>query len=218
MTIEQVLASPSEWVAYFGYGSLVNDKTRNAESFGMPGRLKGFRRHWSIWKASLEREAFGLGGIAALSVSPQRDAYIDGLLIFDRKDHLPNVDKREAQYDRLHLDLADFQTDHTIPRGVEAYIYVGRPADVTGSHPDYPILQSYADAVMQGFLNKFGAEGLIRFVDETSGWETPVMQDRNTPFYPRHVVLSDVERGLVEQAMEQAGAHRVPARQNSQSM
>ncbi len=217
MTIEQVLANPEEWVAYFGYGSLVNDKTRNAESFGLAGRLKGYRRHWSIWKASLEREAFGLGGIAALSVSADKEAMIDGLLIFDKKDHLPNVDKREAQYDRLELDLNDFQTEHTIPEGVKTYIYVGRPADVTVSHPDYPILQSYVDAVMQGFIDKFGTEGLNRFVDETSGWETPVVQDRDEPFYPRHVALSATELDLVERALVRAKVNRVPSPRSKQT-
>ena len=210
MSLEDVLAAPEDWVGYFGYGSLVNDRTRNAESFGYAGRLKGYRRRWSIWTASAERRAFGFGGVAALSVTQDHSAYCDGLLVFDRKDHLPKVDEREAMYDRVPLDLNAFSTEHDIPDGIDCYIYVGQPAHTDAIDPSFPILQSYVDAVMQGFLHKFGEEGVARFVRETDGWQTPIVKDRDRPFYPRSVELSLNEQILIDACLSHAGAQFVP--------
>ncbi|WP_146006449.1 gamma-glutamylcyclotransferase family protein [Cohaesibacter celericrescens] len=210
MTLEEVRRAPHEWVGYFGYGSLVNDNTRNAESFGFAGRLKGYRRRWSIWHSSEERKAFGFGGVAALSVTANSQAFCDGLLIFDRKDHLPNVDQRENMYDRILIDLADFQTEHAMPLGVDCYIYVGQPAHSDTVDPHFPILQSYVDAVMQGFLHKFGEAGVERFIAETDGWQTPIVQDRHIPFYPRNVTLTQTEQILLDSYIKQSGAPVVP--------
>lgn len=211
MTMEQLRANPQDWVGYFGYGSLVNDNTRNAESFGVPGRLKGYRRRWSIWKASQERKTFGFGGIAALSVEAKTDAFLDGLLVFDLKSHLPKVDEREDMYDRVKLNLSDFQTDHDLPQGIDCYIYVGQPAHTEKADPAFPILQSYVDAVMQGFIIKFGEKGLARFVEETDGWHTPIVLDREKPFYPRHVSLNAEETALVDRYTQLTGSPLVPA-------
>lgn len=210
MTIEQLRQNPHEWVGYFGYGSLVNDATRNAESFGFAGRLKGYRRRWSIWTASAERRAFGFGGVAALSVTASAQSHCDGLLIFDRKDHLPKVDEREAMYDRVQLKLSDFAGSEQLPADIDCYIYVGQAPHTEVADPDYPILQSYVDAVMQGFLHKFGEEGLARFVEETDGWQTPIVQDRDRPFYPRSVTLNLDEERLIDQYLKISGATLVP--------
>lgn len=213
--LQQVQANPDQWVAYFGYGSLVNDDTRNQDSFGIAGRLPGFRRNWTIWTANGARKMFGFDGIAALSASKDPLSAIDGLLIFDRKDHLPRVDKRESRYDRINLDPGTFETDEKLPEGVDTYIYLGWPADTMQRDPAMPILQSYCDAVMQGFLHKFGEDGLMRFVRETSGWDIPVIMDREQPFYPRHITLSDKERAQVDAALEAASATCVPLSQES---
>lgn len=208
--LRQVQRNPDKWVAYFGYGSLVNDRTRNPDSFGIAGRLKGFRRHWTIWSAGPERQLFGFEGVAALSVSEDPTSAIDGLLVFDHKSHLPKVDEREVHYDRTIFDMADFESDEIVPQGVETYIYLGWSADITRLDPSAPILQSYCDAVMQGFLHKFGEQGLTRFIQETEGWDIPVVMDREQPLYPRHVTLSEAERLQVDAALDAANAQRVP--------
>ena len=210
MTIQDLLNHPNDWVGYFGYGSLVNDRTRNADSFGFPGRLQGYRRRWSIWRASEERAAFGFGGVASLSVTPDPSALCDGLLVFDRKDHLPNVDRREAMYDRVPLDLSGFTTGYDLPSGINCYIYVGQPAHTDEVDPAYPILQSYLDAVMQGFLHKFGEPGLARFIAETDNWATPTVLDRESPFYPRYVSLSEDEQMLIDHYSWKTGSPLVP--------
>ncbi|WP_319410365.1 gamma-glutamylcyclotransferase family protein [uncultured Cohaesibacter sp.] len=215
VTIEAVYDKPEKWVAYFGYGSLVNDKTRNAESFGLPVRLRGYRRHWSVWEASPERKALGLMGAVALSVTANANAFCDGLLIFDHKDHLPQVDLREAHYTRTPIDYGDMTGTQPLPEGLDCYIYVGQPPLMNRADARYPILQSYIDAVMQGFLHKFGQEGVKRFVEETDGWHIPVLGDRMRPIYPRHVSLTDAEMELVDQYVTASGAPKVTLQQLS---
>lgn len=49
------------------------------------------------------------------------------------------------------------------------------------------ILQSYLDAVPQGFHTVRGVESLARFFAETDGSETRLHADRDCPVYPRHL-------------------------------
>ena len=206
MKLEEVLAAPDEWVAYFGYGSLVNDKTRNEDSFGIAVRLRGYRRHWSIWDASPQRKSMGLLGAVALSVTPSADAFCDGLLVFDRKDHLPEVDLREAHYSRVSIKAEDMQSEQPLSDLVQSYIYVGQPALNNASDIRFPILQSYIDAVLQGFLDKFGESGVERFVEETDGWHIPILNDRAAPLYPRSVKLTVQQEKLIDHYVSISGA------------
>ncbi|MCV6548697.1 MAG: gamma-glutamylcyclotransferase [Cohaesibacter sp.] len=203
MPIKQILNNPDQWVAYFGYGSLVNDRTRNLQSFGLAGRLKGFRRQWRMRGHFRNKSDPGQSGVTALSVMRDQGAFCDGLLVFDHKDHLPMVDKRETNYARIELALSNFETDFDIPAGVKAYIYIGQSPYDLWADRDYPILQSYSDAVMQGFLDKFGQAGLERFMQETQGWQVPVVQDRHDPIYPRPVRLDARQEQLFDALLQQ---------------
>ncbi|MCT4656264.1 MAG: gamma-glutamylcyclotransferase [Cohaesibacter sp.] len=207
MPIKKILNDPEQWVAYFGYGSLVNDRTRNLESFGLAGRLQGFRRQWRMRSKIGGNANPAQGGATSLNVIKDADSAIDGLLIFDHKDHLPLVDQRERNYRRIAFDLAEFETSFDIPHGVETYIYLGEPDYRHWAQEAYPVLQSYCDAVMQGFLEKFGHDGLERFMAESDGWQRPLLQDRGDPLYPRAVVLTQSEKDLFDQLLVNAGAH-----------
>ncbi|MBE7186283.1 MAG: gamma-glutamylcyclotransferase, partial [Methylobacterium mesophilicum] len=68
------------------------------------------------------------------------------------------------------------------------------------------ILQSYLDAVLQGFLAVHGEAGLRRFVSETQGFETMVIRDRAKPRYPRSVVLQPGEAERFDQLLLSRGA------------
>jgi cation transport regulator ChaC len=209
LPIKKILDNPDQWVAYFGYGSLVNDRTRNLESFGLSGRLKGFRRQWRMRSGYRDIGQPGREGVTSLSVEREDTAFCDGLLVFDHKDHLPQVDIRETNYDRVSLDLNDFDCNFDIPEGVEAYIYIGQPDYTQWAEGTFPVLQSYIDAVMQGFLDKFGQAGLERFVAETDGWRVPILQDRQSPIYPRPVLLSESEEQLFDLLLQKVGGQPV---------
>jgi hypothetical protein len=60
--------------------------------------------------------------------------------------------------------------------------------------------------VVQGFLHEFGEAGVAAFFDTTDGWDTPVLNDRAAPRYPRHKVLSAAETALVDDHLARLSA------------
>ena len=69
-----------------------------------------------------------------------------------------------------------------------------------------PILQSYLDAVLQGFLTEHGEDAVARFIRETDGFHLPILRDREHPIYPRAVELPPHERDLFDRLLQAAGA------------
>ncbi len=179
-------------VAYFGYGSLVNRATLRTDYVSaMPARLKGWRR---LWRPRPDMPGFPA---ALLTVEADATAICDGLLIFERRENLAAVDQREARYDRVPVSREALDTKSDLPDDFEGYVYVAQRE--LPPHPQPPmILQSYLDAVMQGFLVEHGEAGLRRFVTETGEFHIPVQRDRDDPIYPRSVVLSEEERSLFD--------------------
>lgn len=160
--------------AFFGYGSLVNLKTHDYEA---PERIRvtGWRR---IWRSTTHRD------FAILSVTRDAGATLDGI-----KATVPNadwsaLDEREFAYERQSL------SDGTA-------IYEVRDNIITPTDGPYPILLSYLDVVIQGYLQEFGAEGAAAFFQTTDNWG-PIHDDRTNPVYPRHQRLTADETAFVD--------------------
>ena len=73
----------------------------------------------------------------------------------------------------------------------------------------HPILLSYLDVVVQGYLEAFGREGVSRFFASTDGWEASVIDDRGQPLYRRHQATSAEERRLTDEWIERLGCRRL---------
>jgi hypothetical protein len=186
------LASRGELVAYFGYGSLVNRGTHRTEIVhAVAARLIGWRR---CWRPRPDMPGFPA---ALLTVREEEGFVCDGLLIFDHARNLAAIDAREARYRRVPVPLARLEAAIELPEGCPVYVYQAE-SDVP-PHPEPPmILQSYLDAVLQGFLAVHGEAGVRRFIEETEGFDTPLHPDRLTPAYPRAVLLSEEEQALFD--------------------
>ncbi|MEM8536483.1 MAG: gamma-glutamylcyclotransferase family protein [Pseudomonadota bacterium] len=180
--------------AFFGYGSLVNVATH---TYAKPSaaRLHGWRR---IWRGTHLRK------VAYLSVHPADGQQIDGLVAQVPGADWAALDQREAAYSRqtvtCHL--------HPTKQPISTAIYQVDPAHIVtgGTHP---ILQSYLDTVVQGYLRMFGEAGAQDFFDTTDGWDAPLLNDRASPIYPRAQPLTQAETALVDRmylaaVMEQA--------------
>lgn len=182
---------------FFGYGSLVNRRTHGYDP-AFAAQAQGWRR---AWRATETRR------IAYLTVLPDPGSVIDGLVAAVPGRDWDALDAREAAYDRLDATGAAL---HDLPGAPAVAIY----AIPAGAHhpPDdrSPILQSYLDVVMQGFLHQFGAEGLARFVATTDGWHAPVLQDRAAPVYPRHQSLTAAERRILDDVLDSLAVRRLP--------
>jgi hypothetical protein len=179
---------------FFGYGSLVNRATHsypNAE----PGSLVGWRR---VWVHTAVRP------LAYLSVEPDAACTIQGLIA-----HVPGgdwaaLDAREYGYNR-HSGQA-LRADSR-PHPIQVYA-VPKAASAAPAIA-HPILLSYIDVVIQGFLREFGLHGAKSFFETTTGWDAPIQDDRAAPLYPRAQILTGQERAVVDEGLAALGARIV---------
>lgn len=177
---------------FFGYGSLVNRRT-HAHDDAHPARLKGWKR---VWRHT------SLRPVAFLTAVPDPLSEIDGLMAGVPRSDWAALDDREHAYDRV----AALEITHALPYRPEISLYT-IPDDKHGQ-PDraHPVLLSYIDVVVQGYLNEYGEDGVARFFATTDGWDAPVADDRKDPIYSRHQTLSRRERALVDRLLGENGA------------
>jgi len=195
--IAETAAAQAEDAYFFGYGSLVN---RETHSYGGAdaARLKGWRR---VWRHTHIRP------VAYLTVVPDPASEIDGLIAAVPRRGWAALDERERAYDRV---AAHHQVHHRLPHKPAIAVYTipegkhGRP------HEACPVLLSYVDVVIQGYLREFGEAGVRRFIETTDGWDAPVLDDRAAPRYPRNRVLGSDERAFVNDILRDAEVRIIP--------
>ncbi|NOC93408.1 gamma-glutamylcyclotransferase family protein [Ruegeria sp. HKCCD6604] len=170
---------------FFGYGSLVNLATHDFPD-PRPARLKGWRRAW---------RHTDLRPVAFLTAVPDPKSEIEGMIA-----HVPNndwaaLDEREWAYDRIP---ATQSVSHPLTHDVEIAVYAVPQDRHNQPSNHHPLLLSYIDVVVQGYLRAFGEDGADRFFETTTGWDAPIVNDRAEPRYPRHQQLKPVERDFVD--------------------
>ncbi len=182
---------------FFGYGSLVNRATHAFED-AHRAQLAGWRRAWR--HTNLRPVAF----LTAVPAEP--DCVIDGLVAHVPNDDWAALDERERAYDR---HAVTDRTRHNVGRAVHVQVY----AIPQGKHgvPDvaHPVLLSYIDVVVQGFLREYGEDGVQRFFDTTDGWDAPILNDRSAPRYSRHRAIGSAERSLVDAHLARLGSRLI---------
>ncbi len=169
---------------FFGYGSLVNRATHSYPD-AQTAQLKGWRRAWVKTPAR---------DVVFLSVVKDLSSTIDGLIAAVPDADWAALDAREGGYDRIKSHNAVTHTMTPAPEIAHYAVPAARICDA-GEHV---ILMSYLDVVVQGFYQEFGTKGVARFFDSTDGWDTPVLNDRAAPRYPRAQILSPDETDLVD--------------------
>lgn len=176
---------------FFGYGSLVNRATHDYAD-AHPARIAGWRRAW--------RHVEGRQ-VAFLTAVPASGSVIDGLIA-----HVPGgdwaaLDMREHAYARV---LAT-DVEHEVAGATEIQIYHA-PSDRHAPASEMrPLLLSYVDVVVQGYLREFGEAGVAGFFETTDDWDAPVRNDRANPAYPRHQRLTAAESALVDDWLDRLG-------------
>jgi hypothetical protein len=181
---------------FFGYGSLVNRRTHDFPE-AQPASVKGWRRAWR--RSPLRARCY-------LTAVPGPEDYIDGLIAAVPGADWVALDERERAYARHGVSE---HVSHRAGRTLEVAIY----AIPEGHHhvpgDDNPVLLSYVDTVVQGFLTEFGPDGVRHFFETTEGWHVPIVNDRAQPIYARAQVLSDEEREIVDEGISRLGARVV---------
>jgi cation transport protein ChaC len=189
----------SDWIYYFGYGSLVNRDTRPAGEFSEPATLKGWRRVWENRTADSERSQQCTSLTIEELENPSMGS-VDGVVARMPVSELPQLDKREAGYDRLKLPADQFE----LTDGVETefvYVYQSAIPNRFLADEEHPILQSYIDCVLAGYLTLFERSGMQAMIESTRGWDRPVMNDRTAPHYPRAVEIDADLQLLIDQML-----------------
>ena len=177
-------------VHVFGYGSLVNPATHDYADT-RPAVARGWRRAWR--RTSLRPLSF-------LTVVPDVETEIEGLVAAVPDAAWPELDAREGAYERValaevvHEGRAEATAIYAIPDGKHE-----EPGD------ENQILLSYLDTVLQGYLALFGEDGVARFVETTDGWHAPVLDDRAAPRYGRAATLTPDERAMVDRWLARLG-------------
>ena len=168
---------------FFGYGSLVNRATHDYPRT-RPARLDGWRRVWVHTH---------LRPVAYLSVE-RAEASIDGLVAEVPDADWAALDLRERAYDRHPISAVL----HECGSDAGAQVYAVPPSHAAPPDVTHPVLLSYIDTVVQGFLDVFGEAGAERFFASTAGWHAPILNDRAAPRYSRSQTVTDWERGFVD--------------------
>ncbi|WP_300037027.1 gamma-glutamylcyclotransferase family protein [uncultured Roseobacter sp.] len=177
---------------FFGYGSLVNTKTHSYPD-PLPATLRGWRRAWV---------ATPRFGVVLLTGVPAPGHAIDGLIAAVPNADWAALDAREAGYRRLS---AQENIHHAHPADPEIAVYaVPRENILPGNN--HMILLSYLDVVVQGFDEVYGEDGVTRFFETTDGWDTPVINDRASPVYPRAQLLTPRQTALVDHHLDRLAA------------
>ena len=177
---------------FFGYGSLVNRATHDFAG-AVPAQLTGWRR---VWRHTTLRP------VAYLTVVPDPEAEIDGLIAPVPGAHWPALDAREAAYMRAPVA---HQVRHPLPHRPEIAVYTIPEGHHGAPSTAHPILLSYIDVVVQGYLREFGEAGVARFFTTTHGWDAPILDDRADPRYPRAQTLGAEETAVVDEWLGRRG-------------
>lgn len=180
---------------FFGYGSLVNRLTHGYAPVHR-ARLRGWRRGW---RATAERK------VAYLTAVADPGAEIDGLIAPVAPDAWMALDQRECAYRRVDA------TDHVVQQAgaTGIAVYAIAPERMVLPTADHPVLLSYLDVVVQGYLAEYGPPGVAHFFATTDGWEAPFLDDRTDPRYPRAQRISEDDRAMVDLWLDRVGARRI---------
>lgn len=172
---------------FFGYGSLVNRATHTYPQVER-ARVRGWARSWK--RTKLRRVAF----LTAVEADGEE---IDGLIAAVPGADWAALDEREWAYRRNRV-AEIFHDPADRPPLADIQIYRTMMEDDADPSAQHPILLSYIDVVVQGYLREFGQAGAERFFATTHGWDTVVLDDRAAPIYPRHQTLTEDELDVVD--------------------
>ncbi|KAA8608588.1 hypothetical protein AL036_06845 [Salipiger aestuarii] len=183
---------------FFGYGSLVNQGTHHFAPLHHAS-AHGWRRAWRYT---------GTRKVAYLTAVRDPGCTIHGMIAHVPADDWQALDRREAAYDRLG---ADVDITHDAPGVAELAMYAIAPERMHLPTAAHPLLLSYLDVVVQGYLAEYGAGGAAHFFATTIGWEAPILDDRAAPLYPRAQRLGDAERAVVDHGLAAMGCRKIAA-------
>jgi hypothetical protein len=182
----------------FGYGSLINSISRSVT--GETGsaqavKISGFTRHWSRIS-----EDFGMSSVV---VVPDTQGACNGVIVEVNPAEFESFDLRERGYQRVlvSLEQIEFYDSHTDLNANDMSvdkcaikIWLYQTDKVVVPCENHPVVFSYLDVILSGCL-EYSEQFCNDFISLTKGWHYAMLNDRQTPRYPR--VQSDLDTQLL---------------------
>lgn len=162
----------------FGYGSLVNARTRKLTGEtgkAIPVEVADYQRRWNVPIKKQNRTAFG--------VEKKEGQVCNGVVVEVSEAELEKFDIRETGYYREKISLDKIESNHKIPDG-NIWIYIPEKPQLASEQ--YPIVQSYLDVTLEGCF-EFSVDFAKKFIKTTKDWRKPWLNDRTQPRYPRYL-------------------------------
>lgn len=181
----------------FAYGSLLNRETQDRELEMLPAELTGWVRQWghcvdTKW-----------GKVCALTISRQSECSINGAWLLLDESTLNVLDEREIGYERT--DVGRFTMKTVTEVATDALTFTSLPAHFRRASSEHPIWRSYVDVVGAGFIRFGGERAWRQFVLNTEGWDSPTLDDRAQPRYPRRCSFLPGELNRIQSVLDECG-------------
>ena len=170
---EKNIHQPDNYI--FGYGSLVNAESRAASFESMTSVVAarisadfGYKRVWNYQGP----------GFTALGLEKTNNAMsINGIIYSVKAEDMTVWDQRERNYDRIELpwEFVESVDWMDLPKKGKLWVYV--PKVNNTASPSHPIIQSYVDICVTGFLD-YSEEFAIEFLETTGNWSMYWLNDR----------------------------------------
>lgn len=177
----------------FAFGSIVNDESRKSTApnagYPIPVRISkefGYRRMWNYQSSGAKLTALGLE-----KVDQNLAKSINGIIYSVNERDIYEFDKREEGYSKIRIPIKYIESYNwqCLPKQSNVWVYVpiGKKGeigmDLCPSDKYYPILQTYIDITLSGFL-KYGDDFAMEFLYTTGNWSKYWLNDRQIPRRP----------------------------------
>lgn len=190
----------------FGYGSLINAKSRSLTSrtgSSFPATVRGLRRSWNYHQPSRKMTAVG--------ASFESGFETNGVIVRVASTDLPLFDKREKGYHREPVPLNQIVLnpqagDLKLQDTDRVWVYVV-DSPVSPSQ-DLPISQSYVDVVLDGCL-RISEEFARQFIQDTGLWKLADgsvnwLDDRVSPRIYSTEFVSNSNKATIDRLLKEA--------------
>ncbi|MCV6639471.1 gamma-glutamylcyclotransferase family protein [Candidatus Albibeggiatoa sp. nov. NOAA] len=184
MLFSSTLLAQDQYI--FGYGSLMNTKSRNSSDEkmqGVPNIPVTLSRRFvdsqgdSYVRAWNYRAGSGFTALGLRKVKHGQD--ITGVIyqVGESESDMANFDQREEGYTRekVSSEFIHFENPQDyIPADSQIWVYI--PKESSRPVAKYPLLQSYIDICISGAL-EHSEEFAKKFITTTEGWDTEYWLD-----------------------------------------
>jgi cation transport regulator ChaC len=182
---EKLPNQPTQFI--FGYGSLINTPSRNANAdqpiHAIPVRVSASFGYVRAWIAQSKSGFTALG--LRRPIDDEKAMTINGVIYPVKESELPNFDRRETGYTRILIPSAEIEAVswQSVPANVQIWVYVPTEGDgkagaqLKQPSPQFPLLQSYIDVVVEGAL-EYGKPFAQELIETTLDWNQFWLNDR----------------------------------------